>query len=514
MSRKNAFSYVMWFIYSMTVCICLYGVAGHLCKQAGYSDVFGFGASSVGLFGCALLVFLMRLFAEKMDIVGQYGKFPTLVAEGLGVIVLIAIGIILRVNNLEAAGQEAAYFETAKVAEGQTIPVVVHGAVYIYLQLLHVVFQIFGNKFLAGIGLQIFLQMLASGFLYLAARKLTGRISALIMMVFCMVGPYMIQESLMLSPKMLFFAVFAVITYVCARCIKGKRRESTCVITGMVISVGCYLDMMGIILLVITVIGVILKRDDEKTVFARRFRIAMFAVLGCVLGFVALMLVDSTMSAKSIVNVIGAWFELFSPSTFTVPMLMGAYSAEELLLLLVVMSVGIFSFWYTQGAEGQSIWILVAILLLGMQCFGMTTKDMDVFLNLYAILAVLAGTGVAGMFSIEENTKPDVWEEKLEAELAAMSQDIAEEKKIAEKKSTGDVKVLKPEETTVAEKIENRVEIKTEDTQQEKPKVKYIENPLPLPKKHVKKVLDFDINPKAGQDDFDVRVDANDDFDI
>ncbi|MCM1136919.1 MAG: hypothetical protein NC400_15265, partial [Clostridium sp.] len=51
-------------------------------------------------------------------------------------------------------------------------------------------------------------------------------------------------------------------------------------------------------------------------------------------------------------------------------------------------------------------------------------------------------------------------------------------------------------------------------------KIKYIENPLPGPKKHVKREMDFDITEfddlqdiKDGQDEFDVEIDENDDFD-
>ena len=42
--------------------------------------------------------------------------------------------------------------------------------------------------------------------------------------------------------------------------------------------------------------------------------------------------------------------------------------------------------------------------------------------------------------------------------------------------------------------------------------VKYIENPLPLPKKHVNKTMDFDI--KDGKDDFDIQISEKDDFDV
>ena len=45
-------------------------------------------------------------------------------------------------------------------------------------------------------------------------------------------------------------------------------------------------------------------------------------------------------------------------------------------------------------------------------------------------------------------------------------------------------------------------------------KVQFIENPLPLPKKHEKRVLRYDVENINTNDDFDITVDDNDDFDI
>ena len=49
-------------------------------------------------------------------------------------------------------------------------------------------------------------------------------------------------------------------------------------------------------------------------------------------------------------------------------------------------------------------------------------------------------------------------------------------------------------------------------TEEEAPEIQFIENPLPLPKKHVPKVLDYKLNSEdAG--DFDYPVAEEDDFD-
>ena len=55
-----------------------------------------------------------------------------------------------------------------------------------------------------------------------------------------------------------------------------------------------------------------------------------------------------------------------------------------------------------------------------------------------------------------------------------------------------------------------------EDMEMEERKINYLENPLPLPKKHVKKIMDFekDIVEAASKDDFDFAIGETDDFDV
>ena len=44
-------------------------------------------------------------------------------------------------------------------------------------------------------------------------------------------------------------------------------------------------------------------------------------------------------------------------------------------------------------------------------------------------------------------------------------------------------------------------------------KVQYIENPLPLPKKHIKRVMDYSLKEMPDEDDFDLDIGDEDDFD-
>lgn len=74
--------------------------------------------------------------------------------------------------------------------------------------------------------------------------------------------------------------------------------------------------------------------------------------------------------------------------------------------------------------------------------------------------------------------------------------------------------VIDPDSLEDAPEEESGKEEKTEQR-----KVKLLDNPLPLPKKHVPKVMDFDVKEPeetkaSSEDDFDFDTDADDDFDI
>ncbi len=405
--------------------------------------------------------------------------------ESALVVILFVVGIALRIYCMGNVEQNSVYFELTKVAEDRTIPSVVHGAVYIYLQLLHLVYFVFGNKFMAGIWLQIVLQMFSGGFVYFAIRKMAGVIPALVMLGFLMLSPFGINQALILSPEFLFLFVFAIVLCVCAKCICDRKRFITCGVTGAFLSVACYLDIIGCVLVVLTVAGILLVKNPTTDSVKKRLIAVLFCILSSVAGFIVLMAIDSFVSAKKIGSVIWAWCKIYTPSGFDFSVFMNSGIVSiELMILLIMIAIGIFSFWFVRRTEYAGVWVLAVLALLLLQCFGMTTEEVSGTMQLYIVLSVLAGISVKRLFARKTVEAGSVWEEgKLEAQLEAMSRDVGE-----------------------------NFEEPLSETEQ--PHVQLIENPLPLPKKHVKKVMDFDRELDEESDDFDVDVDENDDFDI
>ena len=65
---------------------------------------------------------------------------------------------------------------------------------------------------------------------------------------------------------------------------------------------------------------------------------------------------------------------------------------------------------------------------------------------------------------------------------------------------------------SVTEQKQNVTENAETEREQKVAEVTYLDNPLPVPKKHEKRSMDFALNGKT--DDFDISIDENDDFDV
>jgi len=286
-------------------------------------------------------------------------------------VLLLAAGIALRVSGMGSIEQESVYFDLAKVAEGQEIPPVVYGAVYAYIQLLHLLFRVFGNIFEVAIWLQIVLQMIAGSLVYSGVRKTAGTISAIIALGILMLSPWSIKQALILSPECLLLLSFSLALFACGKCIEKKNRVLKCIVAFLILAVTCYLYIPEILNLSIWKFG------------------------------------------------------------------------DWLSMELVVLAV------------------------------------------------LVAGSCIKVLFNRKKGVVERVWEDgKMEACLEAISTEKIEWEAME------DTAAAPMEETPAT------------------PQVKLIENPLPLPKKHVKKVLDFDWELEEGKDDFDIEIDECDDFDI
>lgn len=465
--KKNIFSYIMWMIYALAVGSGLFCIVAFIGSGAGrplYQSVL---MSAGVLFLAGLCVFFLNRMLQK--ILGEkVFEIPHRVrAEKAAIILLLAAGIWFRIYYASPEPDAAGYFETARVSVGNVLPQVVHGAEYFYLVFLRGICIMFGNRLSVCILAQTVLQFSGGLALYLGVRRLAGVLPGLTMLAFMMFSGFMVKETLILSPRPLYLLLYGLgLVLVSGNILKKQKSPVSGLPAGLMTGFLIYLDILGVTLVPVFLSAFFLsperKGEEGGKSAGRSFLVAL---AGIVVSFLGCTVLDSLLSGAKWGNVISAWGRLYMPKGFIMPAFsgnMGNYA--ELLLLSGMLSLGIFSFYCRRRREGISVWCLMGILIAAGSCTGCLTGRLPGYDLLYLLLAVLAGVGLSGIAYIPEQTE---------------------------------------EETSGTEEEAQPGQEKREETgKQPEPQLQYIENPLPLPKKHERKVLDYDYFV-ADDDDFD-----------
>lgn len=515
--KKNGFSYILWIAYTLAAGSGLLGVNILLCGHLGYKAVYAYGISGAFLLVAGVVALCLYQLTKRLPGNHKDNTMLQLVMEGVVLIGLVAVGIILRIDALQQITEWNGmhYYEAAMVAEGQTVPQIVHGATYIYVSLLHLLLLLVGNKLWAAIWLQVVIQLLAITALYFAVRRLSGVIQALVTAAVLLMSPYMISGALELSPEWLYLFLYSIALWVVSgRMDKTESGLLHYLVGGILIGVCTYLDIYGITLLVF-VAGVfaVMRDRPAKKLLHERGTVFLVYIAGTLLGWFAAIIIDCISCRNGFAAVVKAWSLLYVPKSFRVPVnmeLLTEVGMNNVLAVLGLMSLGIFSFWCRKKRERQGVWIGVAIVLLLLQSLGMMTDHIDGVRYLYVVFVILAGIGAANCFAthrasykeeaddVEEAVNEPVTEDPVEIQEPAVVEMPDAQKSVAMKRT-------EVQENMVAENMPVEVPEK---------KVKFLDNPLPLPKKHVAKVMDYRITDVGTDAGYDYDVAEDDDYDI
>lgn len=485
--KKNVFGNLIWAVYALCTAAALAGIAAAAVKDLGGSLRLAPAAAvlmAAAAAACALLLY--RLPAPgRGDRQGGVSFF--LVCEAVFAAAFLALGFFRRGDLAVGITDGGAYYEAAMVAEGKRIPFTGNGAEYVYLQLLHAVFLVLGNKLAVGIWLQVILQLLAVLILYFGVRRLAGVLPAMVMLVFFMCVEPVVKGALALSPEPLFLLLFACGFDMLAACRENGRGGGAYLTAGLWTGLTGYLDAAAFLLAPVGM-AVVAEKREEKTAVRKRLGEATGFLTGIFLGFLFGGLLSSRLWHRPFPAVLRMWAGTYAP---------GARQGLADILenglvwkgtLVVLLCFGVVGYWRHKERESLSGWVMTFFLAAAAWYTGIAAARVPVFLYLLFLLTVLAGVGVSSCL------KTGVIPEKTAAETAAPI------RKETESDDPGQAQ-YRPE----------RFAPETEQPPENPPR--FLENPLPLPKPHRKKVLDYDAQTKA-EDDFDYPVDENDDFDI
>ena len=301
----------------------------------------------------------------------------------------------------------------------------------------------------------------------------------------------MVSTCAEVSPAFLVFLFYSIVLLGCAGCLKNLCNPVWVLLAGMAIGAITYLDVFGITVLLFFVSVLTLKRESAERFWQSKASVILFAVLGTAAGFFLSIGIDALVSGKYFGNVLWAWYKLYQPG-FSLAVAEGGvlegsvpdgsiWGLVDIVLLLGGMAAGCFGFWCRKKYTRQGVWIALAAALTALLFFQMEHANVGSEAYLYVVFTVLAGIGIETVFVKE-------------------TADAAKETSDAEPAKGVETQMTAEHETTPAPRMQSET-------------IHFLDNPLPVPKKHIPKTLDYRLQGEE-DDQFDLEVTEEDDFDI
>lgn len=476
--KKSWFSYAIWAVYSIVLGLYLAIYINAQCvllKLNKYATIAAVCLTIVCIFGIyRLLCFAFEKGESKVSLCCHTQKM----LEVFCVLSLLCAAVLLRVNrycnHFTGCVGNQAFFEAAAIKEKGSIPFMQHGASYLYTGILSGWFSFLGNKQEAGLVLQAVLQILGILCFYFAIRNLVGKKEAVLSLAVMAVSPALLCSTFTLTPENLYFFLFSGMFFLISvyKRYEEKGRKTWAVCCFLVfLGIGCgylvYLDILGILLLV-AAFFVILSKKRKK---GKNISYICFITVGALVGMFVLFLTVADGKNTTLIKEMSLWVGLFFYEfSWRCTMAGPDLTLAGNLFLLCLAGWSVFGF-FRKREDDSSMYMLSVVILVFLVSFGEQNMSYQPLVTVY--WAILASIGVACVMTPERK------------------------------------------EETVKQKGKEKVEEQTVlDLEENENQIHFIENPLPLPKKHIKKTMDYGFLPGEELMKYDIEISDDDDFDL
>lgn len=512
--KKTWFSYVLWVVYT-GVCIMLLAFMGYYMNVRYFFD----GKEKQGLSVlCALMVFPVILIlyfgirAVSDAVRKRYTIQPHTAAmwEWFAAALIFALGLLYQIRELLYltaridAGEEPAlcsseFYENARITVMQGTSVSSSGAGWVYERLLSLFLSFLGNKIFSALVLQLLLQAVIMGLCYAVVRKLAGKLPAGIALfsVAYAMGSGILEEKL--DPGKLVFALYLAGLLFLADYMRAvlysKKRKALLAAAGLLL--GGYLGVLlflelttaTLLLFLIVLFAMAERKQEEDTVGKRLFAV----LLPFVSGILVWLAVYSVYGVQGEETLAEGLRRMSGNVRWIQPFAFEGWKEERALLFfwLLLGSAAFLTieFLRRKQANNFSAWMLAGLGAALTPFAG--NGQAPCWLTAIFVWGVFAGLGIQNVIAGEPREVRD-------AMLAEINEAV-DEKPVSERGE--------PEHHP-----DDEIGKTTEMPESQKPR--FIENPLPLPKKHIRKEMDYQYPVEDDAMKYDVEVDEQDDFDL
>ena len=544
--RRTWFSCVLCFLYTV-LCIILIVTVGKVWLLDSVGTITPQAIYVVLLIPVAALYWIIRGVSTRIRERWTWDGRAALITICAVYLMIMAFALFIRIDCLkyyvsymEIYGSDGVnieqmnlgYYDMAVLAEQNDVSPMDYGISDLYVMFLSVVLSFLGNKIESVVCLQIILQIVSMVVAYAVVRKVAGRLPACISILYLAGSLTCLGMLFRFGPEWLFFILYmagmlAAVSFVKRYCEDELPRHPAiayAIMVGAMIGVLAYLDLIGASLLAVMLIAAVGKKTGSETIdchnYSKGMNVAVIgcAYLACAVVWLGAMSVVSHVKGTDVVSDILDRLQMFyrSSSLFTSAPYAGAEHYPDLYLvgvLIVFSSFLIFEFFRRGRDQNYMMWILMCLLV--------APTPMSVYgehgfrgLSMY-VWAVLAGLGLQNCIFGDRAKVMQPATEEINAD-AEKTEEINADAEKAEEINPN------PEKAEESGQMESPVSVvetvaeeqQTEVTESQEPKPRFIENPLPLPKKHVAREMDYQYDIEEKDMKYDVEVPDDDDFDL
>lgn len=486
--RKTWFSYVIWILYT--------GLCVTLLAYAGYSVYKTYVMAAPAKLG-ALIVFPLlvciylalrqsALCLRRRRSISLHSK---LMIEAFCVSVAFVFGFLTRLRMLSSAalftpgdalGGE--FMEKALVRTGEGVEPIAHGISYLYVLILSTVFSFLGNSVSAAMLLQIVIQLVSMLLGYWLVKAAAGRFAACLTLLIMAFSPVFVEKTAVIDPECLFllfylFGLLSVVLY--GRAVlsdkPGWRNVFAAVLPGIVIGILAYFELAAVtIFFFLAVLFAGRKENEQERNIGKDILRILVTFVSCLAAFFVQIGADAAMSNVSLERCLYVWAYPYLQIGSAAARLGELYGNILFCAILFLPAAFlVFEFFRSGKEQDHSIWLFFSLLFTPFLFWEFWTVALSgLSLFFWSIAAAL------GIKNCLFGGEAEVMQAKIE-EINATAAPIP---------------------------------VETESAAASVKKPRFLENPLPVPKKHVKKDMDYDYPIAPEMMHFDLELSEGDDF--
>lgn len=493
--RKTWFSYVLWVCYA-GLCVSMLAFIGFfLCAE--YISVSVAEVGVVLIFPLILGIYAaIRTISRKIREKHTMQMHNRVMWEAFVVALSLVFGTLYRMHsilysafdNFSPENMDTEYFDMALVSAGEKAVTMAHGTGSLYVICLSAVMSFLGNKIVSALFFQAFLQVLSLIICYIVVKKAAGGLPACVTLLYMSFSGTYVSRIGVVNPECFYFLIYLLGMYLVVRFVKNYcdnlyvRSFSvwTAFLVGIVLGILIYLEPRSVTLLILlTGLFTGRKEEDEdlpKITAGQNILVFGMTVLACAAAFLASFQVDSVGYGTEYMTELSDWIKLYQTGFEG-----GLLSCMEQFMLdfpvngLIIAAASFLIFVFRKSGKEQNymLWVLLCVCTVPTPMTGygiLPYGEIALF-----VWCVLAGLGLQNCILSGNDTV-------MQTEIEKINDGVLQEE--------------------------------LEETAEESAKPRFLENPLPLPKKHVRREMDYDYPVEEQNMKYDVEVDENDDFDI